>query len=65
MEGKSPHQSKKNELHNGEETPCLPEEIILEEILARLPVKPLLKFRSNNIYPVESSHKKVEEFASF
>ncbi|KAL8505458.1 hypothetical protein ACS0TY_016632 [Phlomoides rotata] len=45
MEGKSPPQSRKIKLHNGEETPCLPEEIIFEEILPRLPVKPLSKFR--------------------
>ncbi|KAL8556884.1 hypothetical protein ACS0TY_004382 [Phlomoides rotata] len=46
MEGKSPHhQSRKNEVHNPNGPPCLPEEIIFEEILARLPVKPLSKFR--------------------
>ncbi|KAL8557671.1 hypothetical protein ACS0TY_004949 [Phlomoides rotata] len=38
-------QSRKIELHDGEETPSLVEEIIFEEILPKLPVKSLLIFR--------------------
>ncbi|KAL8544504.1 hypothetical protein ACS0TY_004900 [Phlomoides rotata] len=38
-------QSRKIELHDGDETPSLVEEIIFEEILPKLPVKSLLKFR--------------------
>ncbi|KAL8544503.1 hypothetical protein ACS0TY_004899 [Phlomoides rotata] len=38
-------QSRNIELHGGEETPSLLEEIIFEEILPKLPVKSLLKFR--------------------
>ncbi|KAL8544501.1 hypothetical protein ACS0TY_004897 [Phlomoides rotata] len=45
MESAIAPQSGNIELHGGEETPSLLEEIIFEEILPKLPVKSLLKFR--------------------
>ncbi|KAL8544496.1 hypothetical protein ACS0TY_004894 [Phlomoides rotata] len=45
MESSVAPKSKKIKLQNGEEIPFLPEDFIVEEILPRLPVKSLLRFR--------------------